>query len=219
VDYQGDEQKFTDTLRDLPRWAKLARDLGCIRFSTWMLPASNEFTFLENFQRMQERFREICLVLKDYGCRLGVEFIGPKTMRAQFKHEFIWNLPGMLELCDAVGTGNMGVLLDSWHWYTSRGNLAEITRLRGEQVVYVHVNDAPAGIERDKQVDNVRAMPMETGVIDLPGFLKALRQIGYDGPITPEPFDQRLAAMKPLDAAKMTADAMQKAWSAAGLPW
>jgi sugar phosphate isomerase/epimerase len=219
VDYQGEEQKFKETLGRLPHWASLARDLGCTRFATWMLPGSNEVTFEENFARMSRRFREICLVLKDHGCRLGVEFIGPKTLRARFKHEFIWNLPGMLKLCSAVGTGNMGILLDCWHWYTSGGDIAQITGLRSDQVVYVHVNDAPAGIERDQQVDNVRAMPMETGVIDLPGFLRALHEIGYDGPVTCEPFDKRLAEMRPLEAAMATAAAMQKAWKAAGLPW
>ena len=217
VDYQGDDQKFRDTLAQLPRQAALARDLGCTRFATWMMPASNDLAFAENFERMRKRFREICLILKDHGCALGVEFIGPKTLRAQFKYEFIWNLPGMLELCAAVGTGNMGLLLDCWHWYTSGGDLGQITGLRPEQVVYVHVNDAPAGVERDEQVDNVRAMPMETGVIDLPGFLKGLDRIGYDGPVTPEPFDKRLQAMRPLDAAKAAAEAMRKAWQAAGL--
>jgi len=33
--------------------------------------------------------------------------------------------------------------------------------------VVVHVNDAPAGIARDEQIDTVRTLPMETGVIDL----------------------------------------------------
>ncbi len=219
VDYQGDEQKFRDTLADLPRWAAIAREVGCTRFTTWMLPGANDRTFAQSFERMRSRLGEIASILQDYGCRLGVEFIGPKTFRARFKHEFIWNLPGMLELCDAVGAPNVGLLLDCWHWYTSGGDLAQITNLRAEQVVYVHVNDAPAGIDRDQQVDNVRAMPMATGVIDLPGFLKALNHIGYDGPVTPEPFVPRLAEMKPLDAARLAAQAMQKAWRAAGLQW
>jgi sugar phosphate isomerase/epimerase len=219
VDYQGDEAKFRDTVKDLPRWAKTANDLGCTRFATWMLSGSNELPFRENFERMRTRFREIASILKDHGCVLGVEFLGPKTLRSQFKHEFISNLPGMLDLCDAVGTGNMGILLDSWHWYTSGGDLKQITSLRPEQVVYVHVNDAPKGIERDKQIDNVRAMPMETGVIDLPGFLKALDRIGYTGPVTPEPFNKALEAMTPLDAARLTVESMKKAWKAAALAW
>lgn len=219
VDYQGDEQKFKDTLGALPHWAGLARESGCTAFLTWMLSGSNDFPFEENFDRMRRRFRDIALVLKDHGCVLGVEFLGPKTIRAQFKHEFIHTLPGMLELCRAVGTGNVGILLDCWHWYTSGGDLAQIASLRADEVVYVHVNDAPKGIERDKQIDNVRAMPMETGVIDLPGFMRALDEIGYAGPVTPEPFNKALSSMKPADAATATAQSMKRAWQAAGLKW
>ena len=37
-------------------------------------------------------------------------------------------------------------------------------------------------------IDNDRRLPMETGVIDLGGFLKRLAALAYDGPVTPEPF-------------------------------
>jgi sugar phosphate isomerase/epimerase len=69
-------------------------------------------------------------------------------------------------------------------------------------VVYVHVNDAPAGVPVDEQVDNVRALPGETGVIDIAGFLQALQAIGYDGPVVPEPFKQELNTL-PSDEARL----------------
>ena len=103
--------------------------------------------------------------------------------RAGKPHEFIWDMKRMLELGQVIGTGNVGLLLDCWHWYTSGGTVPELLALRPEQVVYVHVNDAPAGIDRDAQVDNVRCLPGETGVIDIVGFLQALQTIGYDGPV------------------------------------
>ena len=219
VEFRKDDKTFNDGLRELPQWAEIAEKLGCTRFNTWVLPGSNEMPFQEHFQLLRNRFRECALILRDHGHRLGLEFIGPKTLRSRFTHQFVYTLPGMLELCDAIGTGNMGLLLDCWHWYTSRGTLEQITSLKPEQVVYVHVNDAPAGIERDEQIDNVRAMPMETGVIDLPGFLKGLEEIGYDGPVTPEPFKKELADCAPTEAVRLTAEAMKKAWHAARITW
>ena len=97
----------------------------------------------------------------------------------------------MLALGREIGP-NVGLLLDCWHWYTSHGTLDDLKRLTAEQVVYVHVNDAPAGIPVDEQQDMVRALPGETGVIDIVGFLQTLRAIGYDGPVTPEPFKKEL---------------------------
>ena len=48
-------------------------------------------------------------------------------------------------------------------------------------VVYVHINDAPAGIDPDDQIDNIRCLPAETGVIPLTELMQILTEIGYDG--------------------------------------
>ncbi len=77
-----------------------------------------------------------------------------------------------------------------------------VRALRPEQVVYVHVNDAPAGIDVDEQMDLVRDLPGATGVLDIVGFLHALRDIGYDGPVTPEPFKKELKDL-PSDAERL----------------
>jgi sugar phosphate isomerase/epimerase len=159
-------------------------------------------------------------VLRGEGCRFGIEFIGPKTYRAAFQHEFIYTLDGVMELISAIGTGNVGVMLDSWHLYASGGSLADLQQLTNQDVVVVHVNDAPAGIARDEQIDTVRTLPMETGVIDLVGFMRALQAMGYDGPVMPEPFSKRvneLAATDRLAAAREAARSMDELWRAAGL--
>jgi sugar phosphate isomerase/epimerase len=219
VSWRHDETSEED-LRLLVGRAKLGHDLGCPRALTGVMPGSDERDYAENFAWHVERLRPIARVLADAGCRLGIEFIGPKTFRAKFKHEFAYSLPQLMELAGAVGTGNVGVLLDAWHLYTSHGSNADVERLRGEDVVVVHVNDAPAGIPVDEQIDNVRALPLETGVLDLVGFMRALRRIGFDGPVMPEPFSSRLddlGARDPLAAAKEAARSMDELWRAAGL--
>ena len=218
VEFRRDEEAFEAGLRELPAIAEAAAKLKCFRCPTWLLPFSDALPFNENFALHARRLRACAEILKDHGCWLGLEFVGPKTMRQGHQYEFVSTLPGMIELCDAIGTGNVGLLLDCWHWYTAHGTLDQITGLRAEQVVYVHVNDAPEGIAVDEQVDNVRRLPDETGVIDTAGFLGALRRIGYDGPITPEPFSQEVNAMPAAEAARVTAQAMDRIWKLAGLP-
>jgi sugar phosphate isomerase/epimerase len=217
VNWRAEEEGFRASLADLPRYARTGKALGCTRVVQWIPPTSDELPFKENFDWHVARFRPIAEVLKEHGCSLGLEFIGPKTLRAKAKHEFIWTMGGMLELCEAIGTGNVGLLLDCWHWYTSHGTLDELKKLKPEQVVYVHVNDAPAGVPIDEQVDNVRCLPAETGVIPIAPFLRVLHEIGYDGPVTPEPFSKQVNAMPPQEAAATTGEALLKAWRAAGL--
>lgn len=217
VDWRGEEHKWREDVTQLRRYAALAQEIGCVRTATWIPPVSDDRPFKENFELHVQRFRPVAEVLRDSGCSLGLEFIGPKTSRAKHRYEFIHTMHGMLELGDAIGTGNVGLLLDLWHWYTSHGTMDELQRLKKEQVVTVHVNDAPAGIPIDEQLDQIRCLPGETGVIDTTGFLTTLSRIGYDGPITPEPFNERVNKMSPADAVCTTAAAMQNVWKAAEL--
>jgi sugar phosphate isomerase/epimerase len=217
VEFRQDEVKWRQGLTTLPRLAKAAAAIGCRRAATWIMPASDALDFKTNFDFHVTRLRPIAQILKDHGCSFGLEFVGPATSRKGKKFEFIWDMPWMLRLCDAIGTGNMGLLLDAWHWYTSHGTVEDLKKLKARQVVYVHVNDAPTGIAVDDQVDNVRRLPCETGVIDMASFLRVLNEIGYDGPITPEPFRKDLGALPSEEAAKLVAESLGKAWKVAGL--
>ncbi|NQT89506.1 sugar phosphate isomerase/epimerase, partial [bacterium] len=171
VDFRKDDATFEAGLAGLPRLAEAAAAMDCRRCMTWILPGSDDLTFEENFDVHRRRLGACAGILKENGIALGLEFVGPKTARDSRTHEFIWTLPGMLQLGDAIGTGNIGLLLDCWHWYTSEGTVEELRALRPEQVVYVHVNDAPDWVPIDEHVDNERAMPGETDVIDIAGFL------------------------------------------------
>lgn len=209
---RDDEAAFSARLEALPAIATRAREVGLTRFHTWIMPWSETLTWKENFRFHVERLGMVARVLEREGCRLGLEFLGPRTCREGHRYSFAHTMEGMLDLCAAVG-GNCGLLLDSWHWHTSLGTIEEIAGLSSNQVVYVHINDAPAGIPIEQQQDLVRRIPGETGVIDLPGFLAALRRIGYDGPVVPEPFEKSLGEMAPADAAARVGTALKRIWN------
>jgi len=217
VNWRADRAEFEQGLERLRQLAKVGQELGCTRLSTWIPPTSNDKPFKDNFDFHVERFRPIGQALSEYGCQLGLEFIGPKTSRTKGKYEFIYTMGGMLELCDAIGTGNIGLLLDAWHWYTAHGTIDDLKKLTADQVVHVHINDAPTGIPVDEQIDNIRRLPGETGVIDLVGFLKCLNEIGYEGPVSPEPFSDKVKGLPSLEAAELVAEGLIRVWEEAGI--
>lgn len=217
VAWNGPREDYERDLRALPGLAAAGAAVGACRVSQWIAPASDERPFREQFTWCLGRMRPVCEVLKDHGCSLGLEFIGPRTHRLGSTYGFIHSIGGMLGFCEALGTGNAGLLLDSWHWYTSLGTLADLRGLTPPDVIHVHVNDAPAGVAVEDQVDHVRALPSETGVIDLPGFLKALKEIGYGGPVTPEPFSRKVRELPAVEAVRVTRRGLDEAWRAAGL--
>lgn len=217
VDWRASEDDWRKGLDELPRLAKAAAAIGCPRAMTWIMPCSNEREYSDNYRFHVARFQPIARILEECGCCLGLEFIGPKTLREAQKYPFIHTMPAMLEMGAEIGP-NVGLLLDCWHWHTSHSNAAELRALRPEQVVYVHVNDAPAGIETDEQMDDVRCLPGETGVIDIAAFLQSLQAIGYDGPVTPEPFKKELAALpSDEDRLRIVGASMDTIFQAAGV--
>lgn len=217
VDWRGPEEKWRAGLEKLPELSAAAASLGCRRTTTWILPGSDALTLEANRSFHVERLRPVAHVLAQNGIRFGLEFISPKTLRDSFAHPFLYRMGEMLDLAAELG-GNCGLLLDCWHWYTSHGTVADLKRLKPEQVVLVHVNDAPAGIDVDSQIDNSRALPAETGVIDIATFLRALDGIGYEGPVTPEPFKKELNDL-PSDDARVAAvrQAMDRMFQVAGI--
>jgi sugar phosphate isomerase/epimerase len=212
VELRRDEDRFKKDLSQLPKQAALLQQLGVNRVATWISPGHNDLTYLQQFELLKTRFREAADVLKDYDIRLGLEFVGPRTSRSRFRFPFICTQLDMMELVEAIGTGNVGLLLDSWHWYTSHGTVEELLRLSNNDIVHVHVNDAPSGVPVDEQVDNRRALPVTTGVIDMKGFVNALVKIGYDGPVECEPFDQELRKMDADAALRKTSDSLNRVW-------
>ena len=91
----------------------------------------------------------------------------------------------------------------------------DLLTLRGNDVVAVDLNDAPSGLRRDDQMDLSRELPLATGIIPVAEFLKALVQIGYDGPVRAEPFNKALNALPKEEIAAATAASMKRAFALA----
>lgn len=215
VDFRGDESRFKEGLDKLPAIAKALKTAGLTRMTTWISPTHPRLGFDENFKIHKERFAQIAKVLKDFDIQFGVEYVGTKTSRQRGGNLFIYNMKQALELIEATGAENIGLVLDSWHWWQADENVEDILKLKAKNIVAVDLNDAPAGIPKDKQQDNKRELPAATGVIDLKGFLRALAQINYDGPVRAEPFNQPLNNMDNDDACSATIAAMKKAFAMA----
>lgn len=212
VEWRRDDEAFQEGLKALPEMARAAQAIGSTRVCTWLPPAINSDPLAFRNQT-RTRFREIATVLGDYGIRFGLEWVGPRTLRhgprAMGANEFVFNLPGMLELIADIDAphDNVGLLADSFHWFTTGATDEDIAALRPEQIVHVHINDA-LDKPRDEQIDGERLLPGE-GVIDLKAFLGALTRIGYDGPVAVETFSKELPALGFDEAARRTALAVQ----------
>lgn len=213
VDFRGDEAKFAEGMKQLPRIAAGLQRAGVTRVGTWLMPSHATLTYLKNFAQHAARLREAAKVLKDHGLRLGLEYVGTQTLLTRGKYPFLHTFAETKELIAEIGTGNVGFVLDSWHWWTAGDTEADILSLKPEEIALVDLNDAPQGISKGLQQDQQRELPAATGVIDIKPFLGALQKIGYDGPIRAEPFNAKLNELDNEAACAATIAAMRKAFA------
>lgn len=216
VDWKGSDTDFQDGLMAFPSLAELAADLGCHRTTTQVFNWGNA-PFNENWNFHIRRLKSAAEILKDYGHSLGLEFIGPAASRRMHRFSFAYDMNVVLDLAATIGTGNVGLLFDTWHWYTCRSTLDDIRRLTKDEVIYVEVNDAPEGVNPEDQLDDERCLAGETGVIPVVEILQILNEVGYDGPVTPEPCNGEIETMGGSTAAKVNLESLAKVWEQARL--
>jgi len=213
VEFRRGEEEFEKGLRALPQRVRALQEAGASRVTTWLAPGSDECTYMENFRLHVRRLRAIAEVLADYGCRFGLEYVGPKTSWAARRFPFIHTMREARELIASIGRPNVGLVLDSWHWYTAGETVDDLRSLGDADIVSIDLNDAPAGRARDEQKDLERELPLATGVIPLADFLRTLDSVGCSAPVRCEPFNAALRALPPEQALAATAAAMKKAFA------
>jgi sugar phosphate isomerase/epimerase len=212
VEYRKDDATFASTLPKLKPAAEFAAAIGCPRMMTY-IAASTDTPKDELRATYLKRFRTCAEILAQSKCRFGLEFLGPVQFR-KAKFEFIWKMPEMLAFAKECGP-NVGLTLDAWHWHHAGGTVADILAAGKSRIVVVHFDDA-AKLPPEDVRDNQRLLPGE-GVIDLNGFLQALKRIGYEDSLSVEVFGRGLKEMPPTESALLCLSYGRAALKKAGI--
>ncbi|MFE4709770.1 sugar phosphate isomerase/epimerase family protein [Paenibacillus sp. NPDC056722] len=183
VDWRSTEENFRAGLEPLVRVAEAAAALNCKACCTYILP-STDLPAAPFMIAATRRLRLCADILGAYGISLGLEFVGSNHLRTQWANPFIWTMEDTLEWMEAINSRNVGLLLDSYHWYTNGLTTDDLLKLKPEQITHAHINDAKE-LPIPELQDGDRLYPGE-GVIDLAGFLESLVKIGYKGVVAQE---------------------------------
>lgn len=212
VQFRGSEAEFRKGMNDLAANAKVLQQVSATRMNTWIMPTHDRLTYRENFVLHANRLREAAKVIAPYNIKLGLEYVGPKTLMTRDKFSFIRTMKELQELLAEIDMPNVGLQLDAFHWFCAGETVADIEKLDATNIITVDLNDAKVGRTADEQLDWERELPGNSGVIDLQGFLRALKKIGYDGPIRAEPFNKALNEMGDEAAMATTFKAMKRSF-------
>ncbi len=195
VEFRKSESQFKADLGALSAHAKNLADIGVTRIGTWIVSGHDTLTYNENMKQHADRLRDAARILGQHGIQLGLEYLGTPSIRHNARFAFISTGKELKEMIAMIGEPNVGVILDSYHWYTAQESVDDLMQWKNEEIVAVDLNDANGQLKLIDQTDVARELPGATGVIDLDGFIKALVKIGYDGPLRAEPFNSTLNQM------------------------
>jgi len=202
------DEEWKAEMAELPERAAVARELGYERATSVVLPFSESLDWEANTAFHVGRIREACDVLADFGIAFGVEYVSPATRRKGQKHEFVHTLEQALELLKHVDRPNAGLMLDCFHWACAGETEAQLAALDPKLIVAVHMNDLVPDRAMEEQTVMERLLPGESGLVDMGGFLRGLRDCGYTGPLSAEPTNPIWKETPAEEAAKRTADSI-----------
>jgi len=112
----------------------------------------------------------------------------------------------MVELIDASGVDNVGVLVDFWHVFTSGTRPHDIARLDKNLIYCVHYCDSAAGNGSDH---SDREVWTGGGIIPLKQWVDAVCSTGFDGWWSCELFSSRHWELDPWQTARLLKDQLK----------
>lgn len=218
LEWDTDDETFRNDLAKLPEYAECAAEMGCTRTTAVLMPAGDSRPYHENFEFHRHRFHDICAALKPSGVSLAVGFLAAESCRRDRAFQFIHDLDALTLLLKMVAAPNLGLLLDTWEVVACGASVEAVRKLSPSQVVAVQVADMPPGTPLPELDEKARLLPgAENGRVDVAAFLAALKELGYDGPVTVKPSRNAFQSRRREVVIKQTAESLDKVWRAAGL--
>ena len=180
-------------LEDFRRLCGVAEAIGCETILVVPSPRPKRVSDGAIERESVRVLRELSRMAKPHGVRLAYEFLG-------FADCTVNSLAQCAAIVEKVARPNVGLVLDTFHFFAGGSTLASIRAVDPRHIFMVHLNDVERAPRR-KMHDALRLYPGK-GIIPLRGILRELRGIGYTGQMSVEIFRPRYWSRSPLQVAR-----------------
>lgn len=166
-----DERGHRDLLSECEEVCRLASEIDCpyVVVVPGLLPhgATREDVIVETSRVLEE----LAVIASRFGVGLAFEFLGQPACSVQ-------TLELASEIVERVARPNVGLVIDSFHFYAGGSTIESIDALDASRLFIFHINDAE-DLPREQLEDRHRLLP-GIGILPLKEIVAALRRIGYD---------------------------------------
>ena len=161
--------------------------------------------------RLAEGFADLCSRAAAQGIRIDLE---PMPFFGCVDLADAWSI-----VSDAGEPENAGILLDTWHFYKAKPDLALLATLPGRLFRTVQLDDAPLRLVGENLLEdtlNHRNFPGQ-GELPVTEFIQAVFAKGYVDCVGPEVFTHEADAMTSAEVGRIAGDTTFAALRAAGI--
>ena len=135
-------------------------------------------------------------------CYRDLVKIGREEYGISVAFEFVGFMESIYRFGDAAGIAidanipDACLIMDTFHLYRGGSGFEGIRHVRGSFITNFHINDVPAEPAREEMSDKHRIYPGD-GILPLASVFQQLKEIGYQGPLSLEMFNEAHYAQDP----------------------
>ena len=189
-----DDAAYAQIKADCEELSSIAEAIGCpyIVVVPDKLPPDGLSSY-EVIEESVQVLRELASIGERHSVSLAFEFLGQKDCSVQ-----------TLELADEivvkVNRRNIGLVIDSFHFYAGGSTTKMIEALDPKRLFIFHINDAEA-LPRERLTDAHRLLP-GLGILPLKEMIAAFKRIGYNENASVEIFRPEYWERDPFELAR-----------------
>jgi 2-keto-myo-inositol isomerase len=203
-----DDEGHARLLAECEELCRTAEELACPYIVVVPSPLPEGKTWGETVAESARVLGELGQIAERHGVSLAFEFLGQPRCSVQ-------TLGQAAEIVNRLGRANVGLVLDSFHFYAGGSRLESIGALDPRKLFIFHINDAE-DLPREELEDRHRLLP-GLGILPLGEIVAALKGIGYDHVTSVEIFRPEYWERDPTELAHAAREATERVLAAAGL--
>jgi len=196
-----DPDRHESLLAESEELCRIAEEIRCPYIVVVPSPLPAGTSRSQTIEESSRVLGELGRIAERRGVGLGFEFLGQPNCSVQ-----------TLELADEIvrktGLSNVGLVIDSFHFYAGGSTIESIETIDAQKLFIVHINDAE-DLSREVLEDRHRLYP-GLGILPLRQIFGALGRIGYDRVVSVEIFRPEYWDRDPFEVARAARAAAQR---------
>lgn len=217
IDLDADDETFTSQVGALHPLADLAAEFNATRAYIKLPATTDRLPYHEFFEIQRDRLNQVGETLASKGIRLGVSFDGTTDLPDAKQFEFVRNVEGLIAIVKAVGSENVGYVIDTYDWALGKGGMDQLAEIPGDAVVAVRLGSLADDADAASASRSDCVLPIKEGALDHVAIVKHLIAAGYEGPIAPSASSSRYKGQTRENTVKEAQEAIDAICSDAGI--